>query len=96
MRYYTFWQDNVWSALPEWVQQFEESIQVANAKINKYTPCDWRIYNEAKYSCYTDGYNQGLLEGHHNDWNEAKIILPENCRKTAQGGYTAIEGIRCE
>jgi hypothetical protein len=26
MRYYTFWQDTVWSAPPECIQQFKESI----------------------------------------------------------------------
>jgi hypothetical protein len=72
MRYYTFWQENVWSASPEWIQQFEESIQVAYAKIDKYTPHHWRMYNEGKDSGYTDGYNQGLLEGHDNGWDEAK------------------------
>jgi len=72
MRYYTFWQDNVWSGPPEWIRQFEESIQVAYAKIDKYTPRDWRMYNEGKDSGYTDGYNQGLLEGHENGWDEAK------------------------
>jgi hypothetical protein len=72
MRYYTFWQDNVWAVYPEWIQQFEESIQVAYAKIDKYTPRDWRMYNEGKDSGYTDGYNQGLLEGHDNGWDEAK------------------------
>jgi hypothetical protein len=35
IRYYTFWQDNVWSAPPEWIQQFEGSIQVAYAKVDK-------------------------------------------------------------
>jgi hypothetical protein len=29
---------------------FEKSIQVANAKIDKYTPRDWRMYNEGKDS----------------------------------------------
>jgi hypothetical protein len=72
IRYYTFWQNIVWSAPPEWIQQFEESIQVAYAKIDKYTPRDWRMYNEGKDSGYTDGYNQGLLEGHDNGWDEAK------------------------
>jgi hypothetical protein len=72
MQCYTFWQDNVWSAPLEWIQQFEESIQVTYAKIDKYTPCDWRMYNEGKDSGYTDGYNQGLLEGHDNGWDEAK------------------------
>jgi predicted DNA-binding transcriptional regulator len=61
--YYTFWQDNVWSAPPEWIQQFETSIQVAYAKIDKYTPRDWRMYNEGKVSGYTDGYNQGSWKG---------------------------------
>jgi hypothetical protein len=72
MRYYTFWQDNVWSVPPEWIQQFEESIQVAYAKIDKYTPRDWKMYNEGKDSGYTDGYNQGLTEGHDDGWDEAK------------------------
>jgi hypothetical protein len=72
MRYYTFWQNNVWLAPPEWIQQFEESIQIVYAKIDKYTPRDWRMYNEGKDSGYTDGYNQGLLEGHDNGWDEAK------------------------
>jgi hypothetical protein len=72
MRYYTFWQDNVWLAPPEWIHQFEESIQVAYGKINKYTPHDWRMYNEGKDSGYTDGYNQGLSEGHDSGWDEAK------------------------
>jgi flagellar biosynthesis/type III secretory pathway protein FliH len=72
MRYYTFWYDIVWLAPPEWIQQFEESIQVAYAKIDKYTSQDWRMYNEGKDSGYTDGYNQGLLEGHDNGRDEAK------------------------
>jgi hypothetical protein len=72
MRYYTFWQENVWSAPPEWIQQFEESIQVAYAKTDKYTPRDWRMYNEGKDSGYTNGYNQGLTEGHDDGWDEAK------------------------
>ena len=72
MRYYTFWQDNVRSAPPKWIQQFEESIQVAYVKVDKYTPRDWRMYNEGKDSGYNDGYNQGLLEGHDNGWDEAK------------------------
>jgi hypothetical protein len=72
MRYYTFWQENVWSAPPEWIQRFEESIQVAYAKVDKYTPCDWRMYNERKDSSYTDRYNQGLLEEHDNGSDEAK------------------------
>jgi len=72
MRYYTFWENNVWLAPPEWIQQFEESIQIAYAKIDKYTLRDWKLYNEGKDSGYTDGYNQGLLEGRDNGWDEAK------------------------
>jgi len=72
MRYYTFCQDNVWLVPLEWIRQFEESIQVTYAKIDKYTPRDWRMYNEGKDSGYTDGYNQGLLEGHDNGWDAAK------------------------
>jgi hypothetical protein len=30
------------------------------------------MYNEGKDSGYTDDYNQGLLEGHDNGWDEAK------------------------
>jgi hypothetical protein len=48
------------------VHQFEESIQVTYVKINKYTPRDWRMYNQGKDSGYTDRYKQGLLEGHDN------------------------------
>ena len=72
MRYYTFWQNNVWLVSPEWIQQFEESIQVAYAKTDKYIPRDCRMYNEGKDCSYTDGYNQGPLEGHDNGWDEAK------------------------
>jgi hypothetical protein len=68
----TFWQDNVWSAPPEWIKQFEESIQVAYATADKYTPRDWRMYNEGKDSGCTDCYNQGRLERHNNGWDEAK------------------------
>jgi hypothetical protein len=66
MRYSKFWQNNVLSAPPEWIQQFEESIQIVYVKIDKYTPRDWRMYNEGKHSGYISGYNQGLLEGHDN------------------------------
>jgi hypothetical protein len=72
MRYYTFWQDNLWSAPPEWIQQFEGSIQVTYAKIDKYTPRNWRMYDEGKDSSYTDGYNQGIFEWHDNGRDEAK------------------------
>jgi hypothetical protein len=51
---------------------FEESIQIAYGKIDKYTPRNWRMYNEGKDSSHTNGYNQGLLEGHDNGWDEAK------------------------
>jgi flagellar biosynthesis/type III secretory pathway protein FliH len=83
MRYYTFWQNNVLSAPPEWIQQFEESIQVAYAKIDKYTPRDWRMYNEGTDSGYTDGYNQGLLDGHDNGWDEAKEYYQKIFEKRA-------------
>jgi len=72
MGYYTFWQDNVCSAPPEWIPQFEESIQTAYAKINKYTPRDWRMYNKGKNSGYANGYNQGLSKGHDDGCDEAK------------------------
>jgi flagellar biosynthesis/type III secretory pathway protein FliH len=72
MLYVTFFQENKGSAHPEWVPQFEESIQTTIAKIDKYTPRDSRMVDEGKDSGYTDGYNQGLLEGHHNGWDEAK------------------------
>ena len=72
MRYYIFWQNNVWMALPEWMIHFEESMQVAYAKIDKYTPRDWRMDNEGNDSGYTDSDHQGLLERHDNGWDEAK------------------------
>jgi len=72
MRYYIFWQNNVWAASPEWIQQFRESIQIAYAKTDRYTPRNVRMYNESKDSGYTDGYLHGLLKGHDNGWNEAK------------------------
>jgi flagellar biosynthesis/type III secretory pathway protein FliH len=59
-------------APPESIQQLQKSIQVTYNKIDKYTPGDWRMYNEGKDRGYTDGYNQGLLEGHDNGWDEAK------------------------
>ena len=80
MRYYTFLRSNVWSALPEWIQKFDDSIHTTYAKIDKYTPCDWRIYNKGKDSSYTDGYSNGLLERHDNDWDKAK----EHCHKLFQ------------
>jgi hypothetical protein len=72
IRYYTFWQNNVWSAPPECIQPFEESIQIAYAKIDKYTPRDWRMFNEGKDTGYNNGYDQGLTEGHDDGWDEAK------------------------
>jgi len=30
------------------------------------------MYNEGKDSGYTNGYHQGLLDGQHNGWDEAK------------------------
>jgi len=30
------------------------------------------MYNEGNDWGYTDGYNQGLLEGNDNGWDEAK------------------------
>jgi hypothetical protein len=72
MRYYRFYEQNYLSLPCEWIAHFEESIHVAYAKIDKYTPRDWRMYNDGKDSGYTDGYNPGLLEGHVNGWDEAK------------------------
>jgi len=72
MRYYRLYEDNCLSLHSEWMTYFEESIQIAHKKIDKYTPRDWRMYNEGKDSGYADGYNQGLLEGHDNGWDEAK------------------------
>jgi hypothetical protein len=51
---------------------FAESIQIAYATDDKCTPRGWRMYNEGKDCGYTDGYNQGLLEGHDNGWDKAK------------------------
>jgi len=72
MRYYRFYEENRVSLRYEWMIHFRESIQVTYAKIDKYTPRDWRMFNEGKDSGYTDGYNQGLLEGHDSGWDEAK------------------------
>jgi hypothetical protein len=47
-------------------------MQVVYAKIDEYTPRDWRMYYEGKHSGYTKGYTQGPLEGHDNGWDEAK------------------------
>jgi hypothetical protein len=72
MRYNTCWENNISMVLRDWIQPFEGSIQVEYGKIDKYTPRDWKMYNEGKVSGYTDGYNQGLLEGHDIAWDEAK------------------------
>ena len=71
MRYYRFYEENCLSLQYKWMIHFEESIQVAYVKVDKYTLRDWRMYNEGKDSGYTDGYNQGLLEGNDNGWDEA-------------------------
>jgi len=71
-RYYQFYEENCVSLHHDWMEHFEESIQVAFAQIDNYTPRDWGIYNEGKESGYTYGYNQGLLEGHDDGWDEAK------------------------
>jgi hypothetical protein len=46
------------------------------------------MYNEGKDSCYIDGYNQGLLEGHVDGWDEAKgyyqKIFEKERRETEQ------------
>jgi len=77
MQYNILWQDDVWLVQPEWIQHFEKSIQIKYAKINKYTPRDWRVYNERKDSGYVDGYNQGHTEGHDDGWDEAKEYYPK-------------------
>jgi hypothetical protein len=88
MRYYAFWQDTVWSVHPEWIQQFQDSIPVAYIPIDKYTPRNWRIYNEGKVIGYTDGYNQILLEGHDHGWDKGKDdyqkILERGLREAKQ------------
>jgi len=45
MPYYQLYEENCFSLPYEWIIHFETSIQVAYAKIYKYTPCDWRMYN---------------------------------------------------
>jgi hypothetical protein len=72
MRYYRLSEENCLSLSYEWISHFEESLQVAYAKIDRYTPRDWRRYNEGNDNGYTHGYNQGLLERHDNGWDEAK------------------------
>jgi len=77
MRLYRFYEDTCVSLRYEWMIHFEEYIQVAYAKIDKYTPRDWRMYNKGNDSSYTDGYNQELLERHDNGWDEAKEYYPK-------------------
>ena len=72
MWYYRFYEENCLSLRYEWITHFEESIQVAYTNIEKYTPRDWKMYNDGYNSGYTDGYNQWLLEGHDNGCDEAK------------------------
>ena len=72
MRYYRFYDENFLSLRNEWMIHFEESIQVAYAKIDTYTPRDWGMYNEGKDSGYNYRYTQELLEGHENGGDEAK------------------------
>ena len=72
MRYYKFREANVISLQPEWVYFVEESIQVAYSKIDKYTPRDWRMYNEGNDSGYNDGYNWQLTEGYDDRWDTAE------------------------
>ena len=43
MRYHRFYEENCVLLWYEWMIHFEESIQVAYAKINKYAPSDWRM-----------------------------------------------------
>jgi len=62
MRYYKFWEENFLSLRPEWTEYFEWSIQVANTKIDNYTPRDWRMYNEGKDVGYIDGFIKGCLK----------------------------------
>ena len=45
MRYYRFYEELCLSLRYEWMIHFEESIQVAYAKIDTCTPRDWRMYN---------------------------------------------------
>jgi len=71
MWYYRFYEEHCIPLRYDWMIHFEESIQLAYAKIDKYTPRNWRMYNEGKDSSYTDGYNQRLLEGHDNGWDKA-------------------------
>jgi len=72
MGYYRFYKENYLSLRYEWMIHFVQSIQVAEVKIDKYTPRDWSMYNEGNDSGYTDRYNQVLLEGPENGWDEAK------------------------
>jgi len=48
IRYYCFYDENCLSLRYECIQHFEKSIQVAYAKIEKYTPSDRGMYNEGK------------------------------------------------
>jgi len=72
MRYYRFYEQNCVSLQQEWRIHFKELIQIMYATIDNYIPRDCSMSNEGKDSGYADGYNQGLLAGHNNGWDEAK------------------------
>jgi len=55
IRYYRFYEENCLSLRYKWMIHFEESIQIAYATMDKYTPRNWRMYNEGNDSGYTNG-----------------------------------------
>jgi len=75
MRYYTFWKNNIWSAAPEWIQQFEESIQIAYMKIDKYTPRNGGTYNEGKTAVIPLGITKSSWKGMIMDGLKPKNII---------------------
>jgi len=46
IQYYQFDAENFLALQQEWMVHFEQSIQLVNAKIDKYSPCHWRIYHK--------------------------------------------------
>jgi len=103
MWYYKLWEENFILLRPEWMICFEDTIQVAYAKVDKYIPWDWRMYNEQEDSGYNNGYNQGLTEGHDDRYNEAneyyQQIFERELREAKESWprtYKEIGSLPCE
>jgi hypothetical protein len=54
------------------MESFEESFQFAYRKINQDTARYCRMYIKGTNTGFNGQYNQGLLKGHDNDYDEQK------------------------